>query len=146
MIPDFTGKVIETARIDYGLHLWTVDRWEILLAGDVVVSGPDMEPKEVVVDVAESPLPDEFHGVVGSTVTALLAGRDGQLSLHLGRRRLSVRADESYEAWQLAGQHGERLICLPGGELAYIPPVRPDAPQEEAESTTPDTAGSGSTS
>jgi hypothetical protein len=124
VIPDFAGKVIASARIDYGLHLWTSDNWEILMAGDVQVSGPESSRADIEVDVAESPLPAEFEGVVGSSITQLLVAEDGRLSLLLGDRQLSVRADQSYEAWQISGSAGERLICMPGGKLAYIPPLR----------------------
>jgi hypothetical protein len=44
VIPDFAGKVIIIAKIDYGLHLWTADSWEIVLAGPVLVSGTGTAP------------------------------------------------------------------------------------------------------
>lgn len=69
MIPDVAGEVITTARIDYGLHLGTADHWQILLAADVEVGGLETPPAEVVVDVAESPLPEEFDGLVASSGT-----------------------------------------------------------------------------
>lgn len=124
MIPDFAGQVIIIAKIDYGLHLWTADNWEILLAGPVLVSAVGRAPEEIEVDVAESPLPEQLAGVVGATVSQLLVAEDGHLGVQLDDRQLSVRADDRYEAWQVAGPDGELLICKPGGELAYFPPVR----------------------
>jgi hypothetical protein len=41
VIPDLAGEVIIVATIDYGLHLWTADSWEIVLAGSVLVSGTE---------------------------------------------------------------------------------------------------------
>jgi len=61
VIPDFAGKVIIIAKIDYGLHLWTADGWEIVLAGPVLVSGTGTAPTEIEVDVAESPLPPHWR-------------------------------------------------------------------------------------
>ena len=122
VIPDFAGKLVADARIDFGLHLRTTDDWRILLAAPILVSGPDLPPREIDVDVAEAPLPEELEAVVGMTITELLVADGGHLGIRLGDIRLSVRADD-YEAWQIAGHHGERLICMPGGELAYFPPV-----------------------
>lgn len=128
MIPDFAGKVIALTKIDFGLYLWTVDNWEILLAGAVLVS-VDGQPTAVFdVDVADSPLPPELDGMVGLTITQLLVAEEGHLGLQVGNRQLTVRADDRYEAWQIAGHDGERLICTPGGELTYFPPVRPNPP------------------
>lgn len=124
MIPDFAGKVIEIVKMDFGLRLWTDDNWEILLAGAVTVSSPGTAPETVVVDVEAGPVPSALEGLEGRTVSSLLVSREGHLGLTIGERQLSVRADPGYEAWQLAGHDGERLICMPGGELAHFPPVR----------------------
>jgi hypothetical protein len=48
------------------------------------------------------------------------------LGVQLGDRQLPVRADDRYEAWQIAGPDGELLVCTPGGELVHFPPVRRD--------------------
>lgn len=60
----------------------------------------------------------------GHKVSSLLVFREGHLGLTVGDQQLSVKARPAYEAWQLAGHDGERLICMPGGELAHVPPVR----------------------
>jgi hypothetical protein len=135
VIPDFAGKTVLIARIDYGFYLWTADNWEIRLAGPVLVSAAGAQPAEIEVDVPDSPLPPELDGVVGATITQLLVAEDGHLGVQLGDRLLSARVADDYEAWQVAGQDGERLICMPGGELAYFPPVRRD----RAPSSTPAT-------
>jgi Family of unknown function (DUF6188) len=123
VIPDFAGKVIALAKIDYGLFLWTADNWEILLAGPVVVTGGGAPPREIDVDTPGSPLPPELDGVVGAAITQLLIADNGDLSIQLGDRQLGVHAADDYEAWQIAGQDGELLICAPGGGRTYFPPV-----------------------
>ncbi len=128
VIPDLAGEFIVVAKIDYGLHLWTADSWEIVLAGPVLVSGTGTTPTEIEVDVAESPLPPQLADVVGATVAQLLVSEGGDLGVQLQDRQLSVRADDRYEAWQVAGPDGELLVCTPGGELAYFPPVRRGSP------------------
>ena len=133
VIPDFAGKTILIARIDYGFYLWTADNWEIRLAGSVVVSAPGAQPVEIEVDLPDSPLPPELD-LVGATITQLLVAEDGHLGVQLVDRQLTARVADDYEAWHIAGHDGESLICMPGGELAYFPPVRRDGAPN---STTP---------
>jgi hypothetical protein len=126
VIPDFAGKTILIARIDYGFYLWTADNWEIHLAGRVVVSTADGRPVEIEVSVPDSPLPPALDGLVGATITQLLVAEDGHLGVQFADRQLTARVADDYEAWHIAGDDGESLICMPGGELAYFPPVRRD--------------------
>ena len=126
MIPDFAGKTVLIAKIDYGFYLWTADNWEIRLAVSVVVSADGAQPVEIEVDVPDSPLPPELD-VAGATITQLLVAEDGHLGVQLADRQLTARVADDYEAWQIAGQDGERLICMPGGELVYFAPVRRDS-------------------
>jgi hypothetical protein len=126
VIPDFAGKTVLIAKIDYGFYLWTADNWEIRLAVSVVVSAAGAPPVEIEVDVPDSPLPPELD-VVGATITQLLVAEDGHLGVQLADRQLTARVADDYEAWQIAGQDGERLICMPGGELVHFAPVRRDS-------------------
>ena len=127
VIPDFAGRTITIIKLDYSLYLWTDDNWVIQLAGPVLVSIAGSAPTQIDVSVADSPLPAELDGVVGSTITNVLVTEDGHLGVQLGDRQLSVRAADMYEAWEIAGPNGERLISTPGGELTHFPPVRPNA-------------------
>jgi hypothetical protein len=108
VIPDFAGKTILIAKIDHGFYLWTADNWEIRLAVSVVVSAAGAQPVEIEVDVPDSPLPPELD-VVGATITQLLVAEDGHLGVQLADRQLTARVADDYEAWQIAGQDGERL-------------------------------------
>jgi hypothetical protein len=54
VIPDFAGKTVLIAKIDYGFYLWTADNWEIRLAVSVVVSAAGTQPVEIEVDVPDS--------------------------------------------------------------------------------------------
>jgi Family of unknown function (DUF6188) len=124
VIPDFTGKAIEIIKISGAVFLWTTDNWEIRLAGPVVVTGGDAAPVTIDVDdPAEVPLPPELAGLVGATITQLLVTEEGHLVLQLPDRQLLAQAAADYEAWQIAGHDGELLICTPGGDLTYFPPV-----------------------
>jgi hypothetical protein len=137
VIPDFAGKTVLIAKIGYGFYLWTADNWEIRLAGSVVVSAAGAQPVEIAVDVPDAPLPPELD-VVGATITRLLVAEDGHLGVQLADRQLTARVADDYEAWQIAGQDGERLICMPGGEPAYFPPVRRNGAPSSAAPTPAD--------
>lgn len=135
MIPDFANKIIESAKVDFGLHLQTEDGWMIVIEGNITVSGPRIAPTTLEVAVAESPLPDALQGVVGQAIRQLLVAREGHLGVQLADRQIGVRADESYEAWHLTGPDGELLVCMPGGKLAHFPPVHHDHGVDEAAPT-----------
>lgn len=137
MIPDLTGKVVESVRTGFGLHVRTSDDWTIVIEGKVLVSSADAAPTEIEVAVAESPLPAEVADFAGRTITRPLVAREGRLGLHLADRQISVRADERYEAWHITGPGGELLICMPGGELAHFPPAH-NAPAAATDSPSVD--------
>jgi hypothetical protein len=53
-----------------------------------------------------------------STVTTATAFRDGRLAIEFADdSRLSVPASDEYEAWELAGPAGLRMVSTPGGDL-----------------------------
>lgn len=122
MIPDFAGKVLEIVKLDFGLHLWTEDNWEIDLFSPLVVKSADGS-SVVEVDVPAGDLPEAIAFLEGAVIDAMVVDRDGTLGLAAAGREIEVRPLDSYEAWQVAGDNGERLICQPGGELAYFPPT-----------------------
>jgi len=58
------------------------------------------------------------RALAGRTVTTA-ASSGGNLGVECaGGVRLDVPVDDSYEAWQLHGPDGYRVVCTPGGELA----------------------------
>jgi hypothetical protein len=129
VIPDLAGRTIDIARVDWGLHLWTDDNWEILLSEPVLVTTVDADgthQTEIAVDVEPQPLPLPLDGIEGTTILQLLVSRQGHLGITLDDRQLTVAPAPKYEAWQIAG-HGELLICAPRGRLDYFPPLRRDA-------------------
>ena len=136
MIPDLAGRVIEIVKLDWGLHLWTDDNWEIILAEKTVVTttDPDVDPDidtarqvEVEVDVEPGPVPEPLR-VEGISIVSVQVSGEGDLEIRLADRHLTVRASPRYEAWQLNGHGGEMFICSPGGELTHFSPLRPARP------------------
>jgi hypothetical protein len=50
---------------------------------------------------------------------SVLIYKNGMLRLHLeDGARLRVLPHESYEAWNLSGEGGLMMVCMPGGEVA----------------------------
>jgi len=53
-----------------------------------------------------------------TTVTAATAFHDGRLEISFADgSRFSVSASGDYEAWELAGPSGLRMVSIPGGDL-----------------------------
>ena len=53
-----------------------------------------------------------------TTVTSATAFDDGRLEMSMADgSRFSVSASDDYEAWELAGPSGLRMVSTPGGEL-----------------------------
>ncbi|GAB3407660.1 DUF6188 family protein [Flindersiella endophytica] len=57
------------------------------------------------------------------TAASALAYDDGRLELRFGDGgTIDVPSDERYEAWNLTGPGGLRVVSMPGGELAIWTP------------------------
>lgn len=61
----------------------------------------------------------EIESLIGSTIISATADDSGLLSIEFDSKvQLRVPADGHYEAWNVVGPGGYRIVCLPGGELA----------------------------
>lgn len=120
MIPSFAGKVVHSIRLDYSLMIWTTDNWELALGGDTYLLRSDgMQPIDT--GTPQEELPDSLAALVGAEIREVLVAREGHLAVNFADAQLSVRAAADYEAWQITGPGGERIVCMPGGELASWP-------------------------
>ncbi len=53
-----------------------------------------------------------------------IAGKEGRLYIEFSDgSRLSVAADSEYEAWEIVGSGGLRVVCGPGGRLSVWQPI-----------------------
>jgi hypothetical protein len=58
-------------------------------------------------------------GLFGAKVLSAVAFKTGSLRLVFGNGfHLNSRADPDFEAWEVLGPEGRRIIPMPGGELA----------------------------
>jgi hypothetical protein len=125
VIPSFAGKVVHSIRLDYALTIWTTDNWELDLNGDAyLLTAAGMTTIDSGQSVDE--LPESLAALVGAEITEVLVARDGHLAVNFKDAQLSVRAADDYEAWQITGPEGQRLVCMPGGELANWPGNAPE--------------------
>lgn len=122
LIRELIGKTIEQIRSDFALKLYTTDGWEVLLAGDTSLTEARRPPVELDTEVAQDEPIDEVKPLLGQQITAAEVTPEGQLVLEFGGTRVVTRVGEDHEAWQIAGPDGERIICMPGGELAIWGP------------------------
>jgi hypothetical protein len=57
--------------------------------------------------------------IVHKTIQAVIAHKDGSLSVEISDEiKLDVSADVHYEAWEINGREGMRIVSLPGGGLS----------------------------
>ena len=120
MIPSFAGKVVHSIRLDYALMIWTTDNWQIDVGGDTYLLRSD-GLQTIDTGTPQEELPEALAALVGAEIREVLVSREGHLAVNFADAQLSVRAADDYEAWQITGPAGERIVCMPGGELASWP-------------------------
>ncbi len=120
LLAALAGQPVDIVRWDYGLRFWTRDNWEVLLAGDIEVSAPDGQVGLVDTAAPDNRLPASLEGLEDQFIGQVVTGPDGTVSIPVGERRLTVAAGEDFEAWQVMGPAGQRVICMPGGGLAVF--------------------------
>lgn len=91
---------------------------ELRMESDVVLRGPGGE--DVRID-PENPGDESslLVGLVGEMVVEAVVGDSGELLVGSSTGvSLRVPPDAAFEAWGLVGPGEQRVICMPGGELA----------------------------
>ncbi len=77
------------------------------------------------VEVEPDRLPDTGNSVVGllrQQIAMALIDESGALSLQFANGPLlHSKPDERLEAWTLTTAGGERMVCMPGAGVAYLP-------------------------
>jgi hypothetical protein len=111
-------------------HTFGIELWEregtttIRIEGAFVVKGHDGEQQlSPACPTALGPA----LAILGQAVTSARAYKDGCLTVHFADgSSLSVNPEAAYEAWEIAGTGGLRVVCTPGGRLALWQPERAD--------------------
>ena len=72
--------------------------------------------------------PDHLTSLIGQAVSAALAEDTGALDLRFTEgAHLRVEPDNDFEAWNLFGPQGLKVVSLPGGGLSVWQPEQPAA-------------------
>jgi hypothetical protein len=121
------GKTVTRCLVDYtfGMELWEREgTTTIRIEGDFVVKGHDGEHRlSPACPTALGPA----LSTLGKAVTAAKAYKDGCLTVHFADGSIfTVKPDVAYEAWEIAGPGGLRVVCTPGGSLSIWQPARAD--------------------
>jgi hypothetical protein len=112
------GASIVRCLVDWAITLQCDGEYEVRIEGPFIFRTPEGAVHEL--DPDEDPV---GLGVVLSVargrIVSAEAFKDGRLELlFTDGARIEVPVDASYEAWELAGPSGLRVVSLPGGELA----------------------------
>lgn len=129
---DLSGFNVTRCIIDYAV---TLDLRRDPISAEIRISTP-FEYKTEGVDVRIDPEgpPEELASILGlcrgRSVMAVTVWKNGTLEVSFDdESRLSVPADEQYEAWTLSGPSGALIVSGPGGAVSIF---------GSADSSTPD--------
>jgi hypothetical protein len=117
------GKTVTRCLVD---HAFEIELWErdstttIRIEGDFVFKGHGGEHQ---LSPASPTALGPALSTLGQAIAAVRAYKDGCLEVHLADgSTLSVKPDAAYEAWEITGTRGLRVICPPGGSLSIWQP------------------------
>lgn len=117
------GKTVTRCLVDYafGLELWEHDgTMTIRIEGDLVLKGYGGEHR---LSPAHPTALGPALSTIGQAIASAKAYKDGCLEVHFADGSiLSVKPDTEYEAWEIVGTGGLRVVCMPGGSLAIWQP------------------------
>lgn len=66
--------------------------------------------------------PEQALTLTNRTISSAATDQSGTLDISFtDGHHLTVGPDAEYEAWTLAGPDGQKVVCLPGGDLATWP-------------------------
>jgi hypothetical protein len=111
------GQTVTQASADFTVSLSTDANYEVRIETDFSLHTPDgdLHLSLGTGDVDET----TFHPLLRQKVRSSVAEDTGTLVLAFGDGTgVRVEPDDAYEAWTIAGPGGQKIVCMPGGELA----------------------------
>lgn len=110
-------QTVSKLDYDYTVALYTDAGYEIRIEEDYTVTTGQSTTTHSPEPASDNAGPLDLLNE--QVITAATADADGTLSLTVANgATLQVVPSEDFEAWTLAGPHGHKIVCLPGGELA----------------------------
>ncbi len=117
-INDLNGRAILSYEYNYMISISFSGDYTLAIESDLTVhtAGQDIR-------LSPGTDPNAGHQALSTLMglTVLMVRTDPQTSLSLtfgDNSRLSIDPDPAFESWTLSGPTGERIVCMPGGELA----------------------------
>lgn len=117
---ELKGQTISHQHFDYAMTLETETGVKLNIENDYTLHTADASwcdsPEAVCVDS------DQPASLINRTISNATSDETGALNISFtDGDRVTVEPDPDYEAWNLAGPDGKKIVCLPGGELATWP-------------------------
>lgn len=110
---------VSKISVDFRLVLVLDSGWEVALETPVSLSHGTGHATTPVFLTPESQDVAAGSALFGARVMSAVAFKSGMLRLVFDTgHHLTCSSDPSFEAWQVTGPTGWRLVSLPGGELA----------------------------
>lgn len=116
MITSFAGQRIASVTVTEQLEIDTEPGWSIVVENDYTFERPG-QPALRTVDGQEPEIGTELETMVGLPLVDLSYTASGNLTVRFQGGDLVVKA-APFEAWSILGPNKERVISMPGGELA----------------------------
>ena len=122
MRPTLEGDTVTSIDTQYSVLIDTAGDWSVRVETDCTLHLASGETIEVV-DSQFSLVDEAVAAWIGQTLGPLEYRADGGLVITCGTDRLVVPPSNHYEAWGIAGPRQEKVISIPGGEIATWGPV-----------------------
>jgi hypothetical protein len=115
------GRQVTALRVSYELQFEFTDvAWEasLTVGGRLRLVGASTPAQDV--DPEEPRTLAPVLTLLRSRVSEVVVSETGALTVYfVDGRALEVAPDGNYEAWGFVGPRRARVVCMPGGSLAY---------------------------
>lgn len=117
MTVDLTGQTVATVQCDAALSLTTDDGWFLTVENDYEFAHRDGRLLRTV-DGDEEVIVAELERAVGAQILGFSYAESGEMTLEVPTGTVHVSASPDYESWNVVGPEKQRVVSMPGGQLA----------------------------
>ena len=122
------GQTVTRHDFDYAMTLETDAGFHLSIENNDTPH-PAVESRDFSPEPGDAAF-DQPASFTNRTISTATSDQTGCLDISFtDGHHLTVKSDDTYEAWTLAAPDGSKVVCLPGGELATwqpntVPPNR----------------------